>query len=138
VARQDFGRAIEEHQFRGSKLADDGRTPDAPGKPMIRKVVVLSEAASDIEAGIDFYNRLEPGVGWYFRDSLLADMRRLGTHFGEHRVQFGFFRMLAGKFPYAIYYRDHAEIRQVVAVLDLRRNPEWIEDQIAVRSGKED
>lgn len=99
----------------------------------MKSVVVLAEAANDIERGIDFYNAIEHGVGLYFRDSLIADIRRLGFYFGAHRIHFGFFRSLASKFPYAIYYRDLEETRQVVAVLDLRRSPEWIRDKLAAR-----
>ena len=100
---------------------------------MRRDVVVLSEAASDIEKAMNFYDLIEDGVGSYFRDTIIADLRRLGLYFGEHAVHYGFFRALSSRFPYAIYYRDQGEIRQVVAVLDLRRNPEWIRDQLSSR-----
>ena len=100
---------------------------------MRKQVVVLSEAASDIEQGMGFYEMIEQGVGSYFRDSIIADLRRLGLYFGEHSVHFGFFRALSLRFPYAIYYRDQGEIRQVVAVLDLRRDPDWIRDQLVSR-----
>jgi hypothetical protein len=43
---------------------------------MTHKVVILSQAASDLEDGIDFYDGIEPGVGAYFRDSLISDIRR--------------------------------------------------------------
>lgn len=100
---------------------------------MRKQVVVLAEAAYDIERGIDFYNSIEEEVGLYFRDSIIADIRRLGVYFGEHRMQFGYSRALSSKFPYAIYYRDREESRQVVAVLDLRRSPDWIRKQLAER-----
>jgi hypothetical protein len=96
-------------------------------------LVVLSEAVSDIEQGMDFYDLIEDGVGSYFRDAIIADLRRLGLYFGAHAVHFGFSRALSSRFPYAIYYRDQGEIRQVVAVLDLRRNPDWIRDQLVSR-----
>lgn len=99
----------------------------------MKNVVVLAEAANDIECGIDFYNSIEDGVGLYYRDSLIADIRRLGVYFGEHRIHLGFFRSLASRFPYAIYYRDMEGTRQVVAVLDLRRSSEWIRDQLTAR-----
>ncbi len=73
---------------------------------MIRRVIVLEEAARDIEAAIDFYEAAEPGVGDYFRDSIIADLRRLEHYFGQHAVHFGFHRALSDRFPYAIYYRD--------------------------------
>ena len=100
---------------------------------MKKLVIVLQEAASDIERGIDFYNAIEDGVGLYFRDSIIADIRRLGVYFGEHRNHQGFLRALSSRFPYAIYYQDKDAIRQVVAVLDLRRSPEWIHDQLTAR-----
>ena len=90
---------------------------------MKKHIVVLAEAASDIERGIDFYNSIEDGVGRYFRDSMIAELCRLGLYFGKHRIHLGFFRALSSRFPYAIYYRDKGDIRQVVAVLDLRRSP---------------
>ena len=100
---------------------------------MKKKVLVLAEAASDIERGIDFYDAIEDGVGLYFRDSIIADIRRLGVYFGEHRIHLGYFRALSSRFPYAIYYRDMGGTRQVVAVLNLRRSPEWIRDQLSAR-----
>ena len=100
---------------------------------MKKLVMVLAEAASDIELGMDFYNTIEDGVGLYFRDSIIADIRRLGIYVGKHRMHVGFCRALASRFPYAIYYRDSQEIRQIVAVLDLRRSPEWIRDQLTAR-----
>jgi hypothetical protein len=48
---------------------------------MKKKVLVLADVASDIERGIDFYNVIEDGVGLYFRDSIIADIRRLGVYF---------------------------------------------------------
>ncbi|MHC5066753.1 MAG: type II toxin-antitoxin system RelE/ParE family toxin [Planctomycetota bacterium] len=101
---------------------------------MIREVIVLEEAARDIEAGIDFYEAADPGVGLYFRDNIIADIRRLAHYFGEHAVHFGFHRALSARFPYAIYYRDDGSTRMVAAVLDLRRNPAWIREQLSERS----
>jgi hypothetical protein len=100
---------------------------------MKKQVVVLAEAASDIERGIDFYDAIEEGVGVYFRDSIIADIRRLGVYFGEHRIHLGYFRALSSRFPYAMYYRDVGEMRRVVAVLDLRRSPGWIRGEISAR-----
>ncbi len=100
---------------------------------MKKKVLVLAEAASDIERGIDFYDAIEDGVGLYFRDSIIADIRRLSVYFGGHRFHLGYFRALLSRFPYAIYHRVMEGIRQVVAVLDVRRSPEWIRDQLSAR-----
>lgn len=53
---------------------------------MKKSVVVLEAAAADIEREIDFYDAIQDGVGLYFRDSLIADIRRLEVYFGEHRI----------------------------------------------------
>ncbi|MEI6655984.1 MAG: hypothetical protein WCP45_14570 [Verrucomicrobiota bacterium] len=61
------------------------------------------------------------------------DHRRLEVYFGEHRIHLGDFRALSSRFPYAIYYHTNDGTRQVVAVLDLRRSPQWIRDQLTAR-----
>ena len=100
---------------------------------MIRQVIVLEDAARDIEAAIDFYETAEPGMGDYFRDSIIADLRRLAHYFGQHAVHFGFHRALSDRFPYAIYYRDDQTTRTVAAVLDMRREPSRIHGQLGDR-----
>lgn len=100
---------------------------------MIRRVIVLEEAARDIEGAIDFYETAESGVGDYFRDSIIADLRRLEHYFGQHALHFGFHRALSDRFPHAIYYRDDEMTRTVVAVLDMRRDPSGIHDELVDR-----
>ena len=41
--------------------------------------------------------------------------------------------MLASRFPFGIYYREHGDEAQVYAVLDLRRNPNWIRKELKKR-----
>jgi len=100
---------------------------------MTRRVIALEEAAHDIEAAIDFYEAADPGVGDYFRDSIIADLRRLEHYFGQHAIHFGFHRALSDRFPHAIYYRDEETTRTVVAVLDMRRDPSRIHDELVGR-----
>ncbi len=45
---------------------------------------------------------------------------------GVHGKQFGFYRMLSKRFPYATYYEVKREVAYVVAVLPMRRSPAWI------------
>ena len=101
---------------------------------MIRTVIVLEEAAEDIEIAIDFYEAAEQGAGAYFRDSLVSDIRRLAHYVGVHSVHHGFHRALASRFPFAIYYRDDGTTRKVVAVLDLRQHPSRGASTLAERS----
>lgn len=99
----------------------------------MRTVVVLAEAAEDIENARDFYDAQEPGVGDYCVDSLLADIESLALYHGIHFRQFNFFRMLAHRFPFGIYYRDVETETRVFAVLDLRRDPNWIREELTKR-----
>jgi hypothetical protein len=75
----------------------------------------------------------EVGIGEYYVDSLLTDIESLGGLSGIHPVHLGFHRMLASRFPFGIYYREHGAEIQVFAVLDLRRNPNWIRKELGRR-----
>jgi hypothetical protein len=97
------------------------------------EVVVLEEAAEDLAAGIAFYDAQEPGIGQYFFASLVADLASLRLHAGIHCVQFGFHRMLASRFPFAVYYDVAGGLARVAAVLDMRRDPAWIRKELQER-----
>lgn len=88
-----------------------------------------------MEAARDFYETIEAGVGEYCVDSLLTDVESLGRFSGIHPSHFGFHRMLASRFPFGIYYREKDDETQVFAVLDLRRNPNWIRKELGKRAG---
>ena len=99
----------------------------------MKQVTVLSDAAEDIEAARGFYEAQEVGIGEYCVDSLLTDIESLGLFSGIHPLRFEFHRMLASRFPFGIYYREHGEETQVFAVLDLRRNPNWVRKELKQR-----
>ena len=65
----------------------------------VKEVIVLYEAAEDLEAGRKFYDEREYGVGDYFIDCVLSDLASLKIYAGIHSVRFGFQRMLAKRFP---------------------------------------
>jgi len=50
----------------------------------MRKIVVLEEAAEDIERGREFYELQEIGIGTYFEDTILSDIKSLGLFHGIH------------------------------------------------------
>jgi hypothetical protein len=41
--------------------------------------------------------------------------------------------MIASIFSFAIYYREKHDQTEVVAILDLRRNPSWLKRQLRKR-----
>ena len=93
-------------------------------------VVVLEEAADDLKNGRVFYDTQETGVGDYFFDSLLSDLESLFVYGGVHLRELGLYRMLAKRFPYAIYYEITDNVAYVVAVLPMRRDPAWIQKKL--------
>jgi len=48
-------------------------------------------------------------------------------------MHFGYYRMIASTFPYGIYYREKPNETEVIAILDLRRNPSWLRRQLRKR-----
>ena len=95
------------------------------------KVRVLRPAFDDLAAGRRFYDRQEAGVGDYFFDSLFAEIDSLVLYAGIHPIRFGFHRLLARRFPYAVYYRIIAGEAVVFRILDCRRDPRWIRSALA-------
>ena len=67
-------------------------------------VVILEDAAEDLESGAQFYESCATGVGDYFLDSILPDLDSLILFAGVHPIYFGFHRMLSKRFPFGIYY----------------------------------
>ena len=95
------------------------------------KIVIQSSALADLADGFDFYEHIEAGLGGYFLDSLYSDIDSLQIYAGIHMVHFGkYHRSLSKRFPNAIYYQVVGNTVQVRAVLDLRRNPEWIKRRL--------
>ncbi|MBI5968663.1 MAG: type II toxin-antitoxin system RelE/ParE family toxin [Deltaproteobacteria bacterium] len=101
---------------------------------MVKDVIILKDVVDDLNDGKTFYDKRERGVGDYFWDSLFADMESLILYAGIHNKEHGFYRMLAKRFPYAIYYDVVDDIAHVVAILPMRRNPGWITRKIKDRS----
>ncbi len=67
-------------------------------------IKVLESAVSDLERGREFYARNGLEVGEYFLDSIFSDIDSLLLYAGIHQKTFGYYRLLSGRFPYAIYY----------------------------------
>jgi len=99
----------------------------------IHGVRVLREALADLMDVSAFYEERQPGTGDIFWDSLLADLDRLMVYGGIHVKIEGFHRMLARRFPYAIYYSVADDVATVAAILPMRREPKSIRDQLVTR-----
>ncbi len=95
------------------------------------KIEILDEAEQDLVDGFTFFERQAEGLGNYFLDSIFSDIESLHLYAGIHVLHFGYHRLLAKRFPFAIYYRIETDIIRVYAILDCRRNPTWIRDRLA-------
>ncbi len=100
----------------------------------IKHIQILSDAENDLYDGRDFYDQQGEKLGNYFWDSLLSDIESLVIFAGIHLKEFGYYRMLSRRFPYAIYYDISSHVASIVAVLPMRRDPVWLDEQMTGRS----
>jgi len=87
------------------------------------KIKILPSALADLDRGRIFYSRQAKSVGDYFLDSLFSDIDSLELYAGVHRKVFDYHRLLAKRFPYAVYYKVDGEVCIVSRVLDCRQEP---------------
>ncbi len=89
-------------------------------------VFVSFDAEEDILGGIAFYNANGNNVGDYFYLSIMADVQALAVFGGIHSKRFGYYCVPAKRFPFAVYYSIVDSSVYVIAILDERRDPDWI------------
>ena len=94
------------------------------------RIKILRSARNDLDDGFTFYESSEEGVGEYFLRSLYQDMLSLKTLGGTHQKVGIYFRKHASRFPHAIYYKIEDDEVRIYAVIDTRRDPEWISDRL--------
>ncbi|MFZ4767989.1 MAG: type II toxin-antitoxin system RelE/ParE family toxin [Roseimicrobium sp.] len=91
------------------------------------RVVITDPAMDDLVDGHAFYEEREPGAGDYFLNSVYRDIDTLahsgGMHPKPHRRHY---RMICSRHPFGVFYNVIDETVEVIAVVDLRRNPKRI------------
>ena len=94
-------------------------------------VQILESGKEDLRIGRLFYER-QGGrwLGSYFFDTLFSAIDSLAIYAGIHKRRYGFYWMLAPHFPYSIYYDIEDGNANVYAVVDNRRDPDWILDHL--------
>ncbi len=96
------------------------------------RIRISADAVADLNDGYWFYEAQEPGLGDYFTSCLRADIEGLKVSAGMHRiVHQDYRRLLSRVFPFGIFYSMDNEGAVVWAVVDLRRDPEWIRDHLS-------
>ena len=92
---------------------------------------ISEDAVADLSEGFQFYESQAAGLGDYFLSHLRADIEGLKVTGGMHRIVYNdYHRLLSRVFPYAIFYTMDEDRATVWAVVDCRRNPEWIETHV--------
>ena len=90
---------------------------------------LLSDVASDadIEAGFEWYESEQPGLGLEFLGEIRAAYARiLDGPFKYEELRSGIRRALTRRFPYAVYFSVDDDLIVIIAVLDTARDPaEW-------------
>lgn len=95
------------------------------------KVRILESARIDLVDGFYFYEKQAQGVGSYFLEAIYAEIETLTDTAGMHPIYFGsYHRLLATRFPFAVYYKVRQDMALVYAVLDCRREPAWIRSRV--------
>ena len=81
--------------------------------------------------GFWFYENQEPDLGHYFLDSIMSDLRSLTVYAGIHQIAYDkYHRLVCSTFPFSVFYRLEDSEVTVHAVLDNRRDPDWISDRL--------
>jgi plasmid stabilization system protein ParE len=99
----------------------------------LKNVIVLASAADDLDRARRFYETQSVGLGEHCVDSVLRALEALVQVSGIHSRHHGYYRMINKTFHLGIYYRELGDDTLVVAVLDLRRDPNWITTQLRQR-----
>lgn len=96
------------------------------------KVRISDDALADLNEGFWFYEAQSAGLGEYFGSCLRSDIEGLKISAGIHPVvRQEYHRLLSRVFPFGIFYTLDEVGAVVWAVIDLRRDPEWIRDRLS-------
>lgn len=85
-------------------------------------LVVTELALEDLQRSKNFYDEQDVYLGDYFIDSIFVDLDSLQFYGGIHEKHFGYYKMLAKRFPFAIYYDIEEESVVIHAILDTRQD----------------
>jgi plasmid stabilization system protein ParE len=96
----------------------------------LTRILISEDALDDLNEGFRFYEAQEFGLGDYFTACLRSDIEGLKLSAGNQRVFGGFHRLLSHRFPHGIFYTLENETATIWAVIDLRRDPNWILEKL--------
>ncbi|MBC7899694.1 MAG: type II toxin-antitoxin system RelE/ParE family toxin [Saprospiraceae bacterium] len=94
------------------------------------KIRILTPAQYDLVDSYWFYENRESGLGSYFIRSIYGDIESLQIYAGIHAKHLGKNRMIASTFPCSIFYLVEENEIRIYAVLDYRRDPDWMSKRL--------
>jgi plasmid stabilization system protein ParE len=95
------------------------------------QIRLSNEAWLDLDEGFWFYETQEPGLGDHFASCLRADIEGLRLTAGTHRVVYAdYHRLLSRVVPHGVFYTLEGDCAVIWAVIDLRRDPQWIRNKL--------
>ena len=98
------------------------------------EIRLTRSATDDLMNAYAFYESREAGVGDYFLQCLSSDIDSLGLYAGIHSKSYsGFYRTASKRFPFSIYYQFEGTFVLVAAIIDARRSPSKIAQDLSDR-----
>lgn len=95
------------------------------------KIEILDQAEADLIEGFHFYETQQAGVGNYFLANLYADIESLRFYGGIHLKPYkNYHRLLARRFPFAVFYTVQDNTAFIHAIVDCRRDPAWLRQRL--------
>lgn len=100
-----------------------------------RRLVFHPRVEEDLDTIVARYAPLDPSLPGRFRGRLLEQIERIELFPESGAILFESFRRAPLKrFPYMAVYLVQGERLELLAVVDVRRDPAWIEATIAKRA----
>ena len=97
----------------------------------MKRIRIAEEALNDLNEGFCFYEAQQNGLGDYFLKCLRTDIEGLLESRGTHRIIFrDYHGLLSQRFPLGIFYTCEGEEIAIWAIIDLRRDTDWIRQRL--------
>jgi len=98
----------------------------------VKRVRFHPEARAEVRAAAEFYRTVSRGLAAGFVSEVRSAVDRVSRlpSSGAHLATGGVRRVVLGRFPFNLIYRDTDELMYVVAVMHQRRRPGYWRDRL--------
>ena len=101
-----------------------------------RRLIVHPEVEMDVDAIVAHYAELDPTLPGRFRARLLEQVERIELFPDSGAILFEFYRRaLIKRFPYMAVYAVGDSGPLLLAVINVKRDPGWIQARLSERAG---